>query len=50
MAGFAQMLRDTFLGGAKKRFKKRLEGREKRSTTPTKPEKVVVRPDRPIPK
>jgi hypothetical protein len=50
MAGFAQRLRDAFLKPLQKKNKRRLEGREQRSTTPTKPEKVVVRPDRPIPK
>lgn len=50
MAGFAQRLRDAFLGGAKKKFKKRLEGLEQRSTNPGAAEKVVVRPDRSVKK
>jgi hypothetical protein len=50
MAGLAQRLRDAFLKPAQKKFKKRLVGLEKRSTTPGQAEKVVVRPDRPVKK
>ena len=48
MASIAERLRKAILGPAQKRFKKRLEGLEERSTTPTEAEKVVVRPDRKV--
>lgn len=48
MASIAQRLRDAFLKPAQKKAKKRLVGREQRSTTPTVAEKVVVRPRKPL--
>lgn len=50
MAGLADRLRKFVLGGAQAAAKKRLEGREERSTNPTSAEKVVVRPDRKVKK
>ena len=46
MAGIAEGLRRMLLGPAQKRAKARLQGREERSTNPTKAEQVVVRPDK----
>lgn len=50
MASIAQRLRDAFLKPAQNQAKKRLQGLEQRSTTPTQAEKVVVRPDRKVKK
>lgn len=51
MAGLAQKIRDAFgFTAAQGQAKKRLEGREARSTNPTKGESVVVRPRKKVKK